>query len=421
MTRRSITFVLLVLVMVVALAAPGLAAKKAPNPNPMALEHANEHSRVQQTAAAASGVSMASANGPLSVADVELVGYEVLDKNSYFHGTLIGGLSDLTYDPINGVYYAISDDKSEFASARYYTVSVSADPSKEADAAVSVDFKDVTFVRDHGGLYPLDGIDLEGIEWFSKNKLFVSNERDVNGDPSVLRLNPNARVDRSLRLPGYYYPMYEYDSELEEDVLVSGVYSNLAFESLTLTPDHGTLVTATEASLAQDGVPSTHTTGSNSRVLEFGAPGFQPAAEFVYPVGPIPKGTANDGGDNGLSAMVALDNDGTFLAMERSYVGGYGNTIRIYQTSTANATDVSGWFTIKGKSYTPMTKDLVVDLEADPGLVPGETIDNMEGMAFGPMMKDGRYPLVLVSDDNFNPENQNTIFIVLAVTLEPAD
>jgi hypothetical protein len=28
--------------------------------------------------------------------------------------------------------------------------------------------------------------------------------------------------------------------------------------------------------------------------------------------------------------------------------------------------------------------------------------------------------LVLVSDDNFNPKYQNTVFIVLAVTLTPA-
>jgi hypothetical protein len=418
MMRRSLTLVLLVLAMVVALAAPGLATKKAPNPNPMALLHANEHSRVHQTAnTATSGSSLAEAvgEGRMTVTGVELLGYEVLADGTEFDSTLVGGLSDLTYDPVNHVYYVISDDKSEEDWARYYTVGIAVDPDKEVDEAVSVDFKDVTFIRDHGGFYPEGGIDLEGIEWFSGNKLFVSNERDENGDPSVLRLNPNARVDRSLRLPLYYYPMY--DGEEQE----SGVYSNLAFESLTLTPDHGTLVTATEASLAQDGAPSTQKTGSNARVLEFGAPGFQPAAEYVYPVGPIPKGTLGDGGDNGLSAMVAVDNDGTFLAMERSYVGGYGNTIRLYQTSTASATDVSGWFTIKGESYTPMTKDLVVDLETDLGLVPGETIDNMEGMAFGPMMEDGRYPLVLVSDDNFNPEYQNTIFIVLAVTLESLD
>jgi hypothetical protein len=377
MSKRSVVLVVLVLAMLVALAVPGAAKPAAGN------------------------------GGAMTVDQVDLLGVNVLPDGSYFEGTLIGGLSGMTYDPINDVYYVISDDKSEFAPARYYTVSVN-------PTSLVVAFEDVTFISDHGGLYPLDGIDLEGIEWFSKNKLFVSNERDANGDPSVLRLNPNARVDRLLRLPSYYTPMY--DDGTQE----SGVYTNLAFESLTLTPDHRTLVTATESSLVQDGMYSTHSEGSNSRVLEFTAPGFQPAHEYVYPVGPIPKGVEADGGDNGLSEMVAIDNAGTFLAMERSYVGGYGNTIRLYETSTAGATDVSGWFSIEGKTYDPMSKDLVVDLETDLGLVPGVSIDNMEGMAFGPTLPDGRRVLVLVSDDNFNPKYQNTVFIVLAVTLTPA-
>jgi 3-phytase len=377
MSKRSVVLVVLVLAMLVALAVPGAAKPAAGN------------------------------GGAMTVDQVDLLGVNVLPDGSYFEGTLIGGLSGMTYDPINDVYYVISDDKSEFAPARYYTVSVN-------PTSLGVAFEDVTFISDHGGLYPLDGIDLEGIEWFSKNKLFVSNERDANGDPSVLRLNPNARVDRLLRLPSYYTPMY--DDGTQE----SGVYTNLAFESLTLTPDHRTLVTATESSLVQDGMYSTHSEGSNSRVLEFTAPGFQPAHEYVYPVGPIPKGVEADGGDNGLSEMVAIDNAGTFLAMERSYVGGYGNTIRLYETSTAGATDVSGWFSIEGKTYDPMSKDLVVDLETDLGLVPGVSIDNMEGMAFGPTLPDGRRVLVLVSDDNFNPKYQNTVFIVLAVTLTPA-
>jgi hypothetical protein len=44
----------------------------------------------------------------------------------------------------------------------------------------------------------------------------------------------------------------------------------------------------------------------------------------------------------------------------------------------------------------------------------------MEGMAFGPALPDGRLPLFVVSDNNFNPTYQDTIFVALAVTLEPA-
>ena len=62
--------------------------------------------------------------------------------------------------------------------------------------------------------------------------------------------------------------------------------------------------------------------------------------------------------------------------------------------------------------FTPVTKRLILDVEADLGIEP----DNLEGMAFGPALPDGRLPLVLVSDNNFSA-GQATQFIVLAVEL----
>ena len=92
-------------------------------------------------------------DGSMTVTGVQLLGYEVLQDGTYFDDTLVGGLSGMTYDPINDVYYVISDDKSEEAPARYYTISVGVDPTKDADKSVTVDFKDVTFLRNHGHLY----------------------------------------------------------------------------------------------------------------------------------------------------------------------------------------------------------------------------------------------------------------------------
>ena len=39
-----------------------------------------------------------------------------------FQGTTVGGLSSITYDAQNDVYYAISDDPSQFQPARFYTL-----------------------------------------------------------------------------------------------------------------------------------------------------------------------------------------------------------------------------------------------------------------------------------------------------------
>ncbi len=127
---------------------------------------------------------------------------------------------------------------------------------------------------------------------------------------------------------------------------------------------------------------------------------------------------------NGLVELLPLDNLGTMLALERSFsVGapGLGNTIWLYEIQTQNATDVSGNFSLYPNglnqlplNFTPVTKRLILNVEADLGIEP----DNLEGMAFGPALPDGRLPLILVSDNNF-AASQSTQFIALAVDLAP--
>ena len=83
---------------------------------------------------------------------------------------------------------------------------------------------------------------------------------------------------------------------------------------------------------------------SPSRVLTFDLNRKVPVAEFVYCVNPIPKDSSPPGifADNGLTSLQALDNVGTFLAMERSFAVGVGNTIILYETSLQGASEVSG-------------------------------------------------------------------------------
>jgi hypothetical protein len=76
---------------------------------------------------------------------------------------------------------------------------------------------------------------------------------------------------------------------------------------------------------------------------------------------------------------------------------------------------VSGKFSLLNEVFTPVTKRLILNVEEDLGIEP----DNIEGMAFGPALPDGRLPLILISDNNF-AVNQTTQFIVLAMELESA-
>jgi hypothetical protein len=246
-------------------------------------------------------------------------------------------------------------------------------------------------------------------------QLYISTEGDEDTDPmtdpSVDRYNPAGKQNRVLPVPGKF--LYSVDDG-------NHVRDNLAFESMTSTPNRRYLATATESALVNDGPIASLTNDSPARVLLFDARNKQPISEFIYCVGPIPKTPvpAEEFADNGLSEMQALDNVGTFLAMERSFAVGVGNTVRLYETSIKGATDYSdvialNWDGCQASVDGVMSRDLVADFEDDLGVDP----DNLEGMGFGPRLPDGRYLLIVVSDNNFN-SSQETQFIALAVTLE---
>ena len=55
-----------------------------------------------------------------------------------------------------------------------------------------------------------------------------------------------------------------------------------------------------------------------------------------------PPNPAGSFANNGLVDLLAIDDDGTLLAIERAFSTGVGNSIKIYQVLTQGATDVSG-------------------------------------------------------------------------------
>jgi myo-inositol-hexaphosphate 3-phosphohydrolase len=148
----------------------------------------------------------------------------------------------------------------------------------------------------------------------------------------------------------------------------------------------------------------------------------QPAQEFVYITDPVaePPIPADNFRTNGLVELLAIDDHGTALALERSYSAPVGNTVKLYEARLQGALDVSGTDDLMWEDEEvpfamdpPIAKRLLVDF-AELGVIP----DNLEGMAFGPQLPDGRQSLIVVSDNNFS-DTQTTQFIALALTLEP--
>ncbi|MFC0266589.1 esterase-like activity of phytase family protein [Kushneria aurantia] len=338
---------------------------------------------VQQAAAETDSLPMIGA--------ASFIGMTTLADGLSFQGTPLGGLSGLVRDGSGG-YLAISDDRSDLASARFYSLRMDLGDGRLDDGDVY--FTDVTSLRrDDGDFFDTGMIDPEGIAWREDGTLYVSSEGDSSQGiaPFIGHFGRDGQLLSQLELPQAFIP----DGEG-----TYGVRNNQALESLTLTPDGDTLFSATEQALVQDGPAGDSESGSSSRILQYDVQTGRVEHQYVYPT---------EANQFGLVEMIALD-DQHLLALERNYFPDVGNTIRLYEIDLSNASDINGVDSLEGvQNVRPADKRLVADL-GDYGIQP----DNVEGMSLGPRLADGRQSLVLVSDNNFN-DSQDTQFIALAL------
>jgi hypothetical protein len=314
-------------------------------------------------------------------------------------GTPFGGLSGIDYDPVTGKYIAISDDRSENAPARFYTLRLPFNGARFAADQPDVTGVD-TLLDTNGQPFARKAVDAESIRWAPDHRsLYWTSEGAAKiGQPAFVReAGPHGEFRRELPLPEAYQPV------LADGVLTSGVRDNLALESLTMACGGRSVVTATETALAQDGPIATLTAGSRARFLELDRATGKVRAEHVYPVDPIvhaptaplPAPVNVFSADRGLSEILALA-ETEYLTVERSFASGVGFTIQIYWTTTRGATDV-------------MPKRLLLTLDAADGV----DVDNIEGITWGPRFSDGSRSLILVSDDNFGFNGSVTKFVLL--------
>ena len=111
-----------------------------------------------------------------------------------------------------------------------------------------------------------------------------------------------------------------------------------------------------------------------------------------------------------LSELLAIDSGGHFLSLERSF-SLLGFHAQIFQLAIGGATDTSLVASLKGEktSFQPIAKKLVLDFKEL-----GITLDNLEGMTFGPRLPDGSQSLIVANDDNFEKE-QVTQFLLFRI------
>ena len=349
-----------------------------------------------------------------TVTDIEFIGQAEFETGLEFFGTEVGGLSGISYNKGEGIYYAISDDRSQNNDARFYHLSIDLSDGSLDDG--NVEFIDFTTLLNEGGVpFSENGVDPEGIAFNGEN-LFISSEGNVNDSlpPFINQFSlAGAQLDE-LTIPDKFLP----DEEASQ-----GIRNNLAFESLTVTPDQRFLYTATENALVQDGEISTLENESAARIIKYDLETGEAVKEFLYFVDPIPVAAEppEDFADNGLVELLALDNNGTLLALERSFASGVGNNIRLYEVRLQNTTNIQDFDSLTNFDD-PDNSLFDVDAVAEKRLLLdfgelGINLDNDEGMTFGPILPDGSQSLVVVSDNNFN-ESQVTQFLGFSLNID---
>ncbi len=305
--------------------------------------------------------------------------------------------------------------------SRYYDVDIDLTDGSLDEG--DVNFTDVTSLLDGEGNPFIPGeLDPEGIALTELGTVYISSEGDVNLsqgeagiiDPFVNEFSLNGQQIEELPVPEKFLSEIEDTNNNgiidEGDRPISGIQRNQAFESLTITPDQRTLYTATEGALIQDIIDEN---GVNpSRILRYDLTTGEPVEEFLY----FPDEFESS---FGLVELVALDNTGTLLSLERTFSPEAGNTLRLFEVNTQFATNVAPETALTDlenpNNIASVEKRLLLDFDEL-----GIRLDNSEAMTFGPILPDGRQSLIVVSDNNFNPNNQITQFLAFGLDIEPA-
>jgi hypothetical protein len=349
---------------------------------------------LQPTGGGTASAAPSGSGAPECATGVDFLGFSDALNKETFEGTAVGGLSDLAYTGRRGVYYSIVDNGPESGSpARFYTLSVPLGRSGLGEPEVL----DVTTLRDADGEpFTASDFDGEGLALTRRGDLLVSSETE----PSIREFSPDGRLLNELPVPQRFRVAPEGEAT-----------RNQTFESLSLSPNGRSLFTAVEGPLAPDG---TTPEGENRiRILRYedrGPGGFAPAEQYYYQSNP----------GLGVVEIVALSKD-ELLVLERGFVPGQGNTVRIYKVSVKSAQDVSDEPTLAAPGLSPVEKELLVDLGScpssgatTPGTQANPLLDNYEALTLGPRLPGGERSLLLVSDDNFSA-GQVTRLVALGV------
>lgn len=347
------------------------------------------------------------------IQSLQLLGAASLPTGTLYEGVEFGGISGLDRAR-DGSYWAISDDRGgERGTPRFYNLSLDYESRQPVQVKINAQ---THMLRPDGTAFPATArtVDPEAIRLAPNGNLYWSSEGNWHSDPAqryqpfLREMTTKGGFVREFAIP----PMYLY-----QDNASTGARSNKVFEALTVADD-GTIYLANEDALAQDGPITSVSAGSVVRLTAMDPASGKPKAQYAYRLPAIPVDApagAPFGPDNGLSEILALG-ENRFLAVERAFASGIGNTIRLVETEiTPATTNVLDLPALAGASFTAMSRKLLLEMPIE---YQGVKLDNIESITWGKTLANGNRTLVLAADNNFTAGTQANQFVVLEAVMK---
>ncbi len=341
---------------------------------------------------------------------LELLAETTLPSKLKFEKTTVGGLSGIYFDAETSTLSAVSDDRGREGEPRYYDFKLTF-----ADGKLLVVPQAVHLIKKNKAKPQLAAVlDMEGIAPLPWGNFLISSEGDLNHKPRVgpeiLDVKKNGTLVRGFDLPSKFMP------ELT-GTQTKGIRNNRGFEGLARTPPGlgpEKWFLMNEESLLQDSSDE----GGPLRLLIYDSPEawvIKAGKEHLY----FPeKGTATPAARLTLagrvSELLALSND-RLLVLERSMQiepNQFSYVCKIFEAQIGEASDISAVESLKDKNlgqYKPIAKKLVLDFETLKEKL-GGTIENFEGLAFGPEVNKKK-TLIVISDDNFKKSERTQVLL----------
>lgn len=349
---------------------------------------------------------------PLSAEALSLkyYGEAAIPTGTVFKNTKIGGLSALTYQ--QGTLWALSDDKGMTAStpARFYEFNLNL-----AGKNVQVVPKEVHLIRG----FPVvrkdkTFIDPEGFVRLAGGDFLISSEGNYDRKPRIpprlFRVSADGVYQKDLSLPNKFLPPIV-------GAQTRGLQSNEAFEGFTQTADGKTLYAMAESALVTDLPAVEKGAGDWVRILRLSlsAQGdFAPTAEYAYHIDAFSNSALGTELFRGVSEALAVS-DTQLLVMERGQrllQKTWKNTVALYLADLSHAVDVAAMKNLSDGKTAAVSKVKLLDFETDlTAERPGKAVQNFEGLAWGPVLPDGRKTLLVIADNNFSKKEMTEIVV----------